>query len=99
MTRKLQAVADHPARRRGRPPTRLISAVDKSEREVLVILRRKLAARLDEGVPTHALAALVRQLRDVDKDIRALDARAAQADDDEDDDDDGEQAGWDETAL
>jgi hypothetical protein len=93
MTRKLQAVTDHPARRRGRPPTRL-TAVDKSEREVLVLLRRKLAAKLDEGVPTHALATLVRQLRDVDKDIRAIDARAAQADDDE-----REQAGWDEAAL
>ncbi len=79
MSRKLQAVTDHPARR-GRPKTLLTSASGGSEREMLVVLRQRLAAKLDEGdVPMHALAQLIRQFRDVDREIRAIDARAAQA--------------------
>jgi hypothetical protein len=65
----------------------------------LVLLRHKLAVQLDEGVPTHALATLVRQLRDVDKDIRAIDARAALATEDDDEGEGRSRPGWDESAL
>ncbi len=100
MAHKLHVVSGAaPApRRRGRPRTRLISAVDGSEREMLVVLRRKLAAQIDAGAPVHALAQLVRQLRAVDRDVRAIDERgAATADDDDDDTDD--EAGWDPSKL
>ena len=49
MTRKLATVSRLPSGRgRGRPKTRLASAVDGSERELLVVLRRKLAAGIDQ---------------------------------------------------
>jgi hypothetical protein len=86
-----------PPRKRGRPKTQLTSAVDDGERDMLVVLRRKLATRIDEcDIPT-ALAALVRQFRDVDARIRALDLAAALAADDEadEDDEDDEETGWD----
>ena len=68
---------------------------------MLVVLRRKLAAQIDsDDLPGHALAQLVRQFRDVDAQIRGIDARAAEvaavADESDDDlDDDGGEAGWD----
>jgi hypothetical protein len=94
---RLAAVTKIPARKRGRPKTQLTSAVDDGERDMLVVLRRKLALRIDEcDIPT-ALAALVRQFRDVDARIRALDLAAALAVDDEadDDDEDDDETGWD----
>jgi hypothetical protein len=67
-----------------------------------VVLRRKLAARIDsDDLPGHALAQLVRAFRDCDAEIRAIDARAAEAaaaDEDESDLDDNE-AGWDPNKL
>lgn len=41
-------------------------------------MRSKIAAEIDAGVPAHTLAPLMRQLREIDKDLRALDARAEQ---------------------
>jgi hypothetical protein len=76
-----------PAPRRGRPKSRLTSAVkpDSTEREMLVILREKIAAKLDGEVPTHSFAQLVRQFQQVDGKIRAIDAREAEANNDDDD--------------
>jgi hypothetical protein len=49
MTRKLVTVSRLlSGRGRGRPKTRLASAVDGGERELLVVLRRKLAAGIDQ---------------------------------------------------
>lgn len=49
------------------------------ERAVLVALRSQAAAELDSGrVPAHAIAGLMRQLRDLDREIRALDLRAVE---------------------
>ena len=77
--------------------------LSRSERDMLVVLRRKLAAEIDaDNVRSAAMAALIRQFRDVDAKIRAIDAAAAAAaaDDDGDDDDlDGDEAGWDPTKL
>jgi hypothetical protein len=59
-------------------PSRLSSVVGKSERDMLVVLRRKLAAQIDKDVAPSALAALVRQYREVDREIRGMDLVAAQ---------------------
>lgn len=79
-------------RGRGRPKSRLTSAIAPggSEREMLVILRAKLAEKLDGDVPTHSFDKLMRQFLQLDAKIRAIDAREAEAaaDDDGDDDDD-----------
>jgi hypothetical protein len=87
MARKLAKVSDHPTlhRRRGRPKTRLTSAVESSEREMLCVLRRQIATRIDEGVPTHTLTQLIRQFLAVDRDIRSIDLRTAQVVEDEGD--------------
>jgi hypothetical protein len=101
MARKLHPVTKFPTRRNV-SPSRLSGAVGKSEREVLVILRRKLASRLDNAdVPASALAALIRQFREIDHQIRGLDAAAAQlaAGEGDDDDDDVGSAGWDPDAI
>ena len=74
---KLAAVVDHPTRQR-RPRYKTLKAtLGRPERDTLLVLRRKLAARIDsDDQPGHALALLVRQFRDVDGQIRAIDVRA-----------------------
>lgn len=102
--RKLHAVDDKaPVQRRGgRPKSKLTSAITSgTEREVLVILRQKLAAKLDGDVPTHSFDKLLRQFDQYDRRIRAIDAREAEsnaADDDDLDDDEGD-AGWDSASV
>lgn len=63
-----------PSTRKSVPKT-IAAAVQSSERELLVALRAKAAVELDSGVPAHAISQLMKQLRELDKDIRALDAR------------------------
>lgn len=41
-------------------------------------MRDKIAAEIEGGVPPHTLAPLMRQLREIDKEIRALDLRNEQ---------------------
>lgn len=60
------------------PPKSIKEAVDRSERDLLVALRRRIAAEMDSGPPAHTLAPMARQLRELDREIRALDAREAQ---------------------
>lgn len=101
------AAAEQPAKKvpakRGRPVTRLSSALaeGKSERDMLVVLRSKLAAVLDGNPPVHSLDRLVRQFQQVDAKIRAIDARAEEAeenaDDEVEDEDDG--GDWDPSQL
>jgi len=73
----LHAVGDDakevPAAPAPEPPKSLVEAVDRSERELLVAMRQKVASELDGGVPGHAFAALMKQLRELDRDIRAMD--------------------------
>lgn len=71
-------------------PKTIKAAADHSERALLVALRTRIATDIDSGVPPHTLAPLSRQLRDIDREIRALDARleeeaAEDADNDADD--------------
>lgn len=73
----LHAVPDDPPPARPPdPPKTLIEAVEWTERELLVAMRQKVARELDAGVPAHALAPLMKQMRDIDRDIRALDLAA-----------------------
>lgn len=59
-------------------PRTLSEAVKRTERDVLVTMRARLAAEIDGDIPPHTLAPLVRQLREIDKDIRLLDLKAKQ---------------------
>lgn len=59
-------------------PESLKAAADLSERELLVAMRDKISDAIAAGVPSHTLAPLMRQLREIDKEIRGLDARARQ---------------------
>jgi hypothetical protein len=95
------------SRRPGRRYKTLTSAVgaSASERDVLEVLRRMLASRLsgDDRPTAAAFAALVKQFREVEAQIRALDLADTLAADDEsaDDDDDDEigENGWDPSKL
>ena len=58
------------------PPKSLKDAAEQSERALMVRMRTTIAVEIDGGVPPHALASLIRQLRDIDKEIRLLDQRA-----------------------
>jgi PHD/YefM family antitoxin component YafN of YafNO toxin-antitoxin module len=98
MTGKLRVVTGRQIRPRAR---RLAGVVEGPERELLVVLREKLAAVLDGGVPVYVMMQLTRQLLSVDGRIRAIDARAAEeaAAADEPDDDLDDEAGWDPSTL
>jgi len=60
------------------PPKTIAEATERDERSLLVALRKKAADEIDAGVPPAYLAQLIRQLREIDKEIRLLDARAEQ---------------------
>lgn len=66
------------ARKKSARPTTIKAAVELNERSLLVAMRTKVASEIDAGVPAHALAPLMRQLRELDKEIRAIDARATE---------------------
>lgn len=68
-----KAAADEEKRKH---PVTIKAAADLSERELLVAMRSKVATEIDAGVPAHSLAALMRQLREFDKEIRLIDSRA-----------------------
>ena len=57
-------------------PQTIHQAAGSSERDLLVALRDRIAADLDKGVPAHALAPLSKQLREIAKEIEAIDQRA-----------------------
>lgn len=61
-----------------KPPKTIVEAVEMDERALLVALRKKAAAEIDGGVPAAYLAPVMRQLRELDKAIRALDDREEQ---------------------
>ena len=59
-------------------PETIAEAVEMDERALLVALRAKVAKEIDVGVPPAYLAPVMRQLREIDKAIRQLDAREEQ---------------------
>lgn len=76
-TKKLRAVGpdEKPAPQR---PKTIKDAIEASERDLLVALRCHLADELASKPPAHTLAGLMKHLREVDKEIRAIDAREAE---------------------
>lgn len=71
--------ASEPAPRRG---LTVLEAAEKSERDLLITLRNKLAKALDLGtVPAHALDKVARQVREFDKAIRLIDSQDDEGDD------------------
>jgi hypothetical protein len=72
-----------------RPPATIAAAAAMEERDLLVAMRTKVAKEIDRGVPAHALAGLMRQLREFDKEIRAIDARDESEQQDQEPKDDG----------
>lgn len=79
MSSKLRAVTDADVAPLPKPKaTTLKAAAENSERELLVMMRSNISDTIDAGVPAHTLAPLMRQMREIDKEIRTLDARAAQ---------------------
>lgn len=73
---KLSVVSDEVAE--DKPPTAVRAAADHSERAFLVALRDRLSKEIDAGVPPAYLAPISRQVRDIDREIRSLDAAAKQ---------------------
>lgn len=60
-------------------PQTIKAASESSERDLLVSLRSHLAEQMDAGkVPAHALASVSSKIREYDREIRALDARAVE---------------------
>ncbi len=68
---------DHHPEGAVKPAKSLVVACDMGERALLVKMRLELASAMDAGVPAHTLASLMTKLREVDRDIRAFDVRAA----------------------
>lgn len=56
----------------------LKTATEKSERQLLVTMRAKIAGMIDGGVPPHTLAPLSRQLLEIDRQVRQLDLHSAE---------------------
>ena len=85
MARKLTVVTEQTAAKsKAKKPATIKAALDMTERELLVALREKAAAEIDSGVPAHTLPGMMKHLRELDKEIRAIDAR-----EDDDGGDDG----------
>lgn len=66
-----------PPRKKQKPRT-LKAAAELSERDLLVKMRDDISDAIEGGVPAHTLAPLMRQLKEIDRDIRQLDQRAKQ---------------------
>ena len=98
-TRKLATVKAYQRRPRSpnAPTHKLATAIDKGEREILVALREKLAKQIDACNKPTTLAPLVRQFRDCDAKIRAMDERAEEEVDE--DDDGGDSASFSTSAI
>lgn len=78
MARKLRAVAAD-EKVTSAAPKSIKQAADTSERALLIALRSHLSTEMDKGaVPAHALASVSAKIREYDREIRALDARAAE---------------------
>lgn len=73
MARKLKVVTEQDKAAPPAPKT-IKEAAEQGERSLLVAMRTKAAQEIDAGVPPAYLAPLMRQLRELDKEIRLLDA-------------------------
>lgn len=101
--RLARVVVSHPTRNRRPSCKTLKAALNHGERAQLVVLRRMLAAQIDAGTASGpGLAALVKQFRDINADIRSIDLAEAEAQTlaaDSADDGDDDDTGWDESTI
>ena len=74
----LRAVTEADSAKMAQPKS-LKDAAGRGERELLVSMRNEISDAVAAGVPPHTLAPLMRQLRDIDKEIRAYDMRVEQS--------------------
>lgn len=75
----LRVVAPGETARTRKPPKSIVDALDGSSRDVMVAMRRALAKKLDDGeVSSNSVAATCKELRELDRLIRELDAVAAE---------------------
>lgn len=86
--KKLRAVAPD-EKPKPKKPANIKAAVDMQELVLLVAMRDKVAAEIDSGVPAHTLAPLMKQLRELDKEIRSIEAREAEQSEEPSSDDRG----------
>jgi hypothetical protein len=73
-TRKLAVVPPDTKPQRRRTVT-VKAAIEVSELDGLRAMRRTLADAIDGKPPAHALAGMMRQLREIDKELRAIEHR------------------------
>lgn len=67
---------------------------------MLLLLRKRIAAQLDgDDLQPAAFGALVRQFRQIDAQLRALDAAAVAAAEVDESDDEGDEGNWDPSKL
>lgn len=71
----LRAVAPGEAPTRKRVHAKITDALDGSSRDVLASMRRALAKKLDDGeVSSNSIASAYKELRELDRLIRAIDS-------------------------
>lgn len=65
-----------------RTPATITAALDGSSRDVMAAMRRALAKKLDDGeVSSNAIASAYKELRELDRLIRAMDHAAEEVPD------------------
>ncbi len=78
--RLARVVVNHPTHARRPSCKTLKSAIEHGERAMLVVLRRMLAAEIDKGqLAGAALAAVTKQFREINAEIRSIDLAEAEA--------------------
>lgn len=83
--RKLRAVAPDEHAPTKERKTVVDATNDGTRREVLVAMRARIARTLDDtSTPAHAIARLVREVADLDREIRAIDESTEEHDGSED---------------
>lgn len=71
--------AESPALEPKKVPASIVEALEGSTRDVLAAMRQELAKKLDRGeVSSNAIASAYKELRELDRLIRAEDAAEAQ---------------------
>ena len=77
MSKRLAVVP--PGAQPKRTPKNISEALDGSSRDVLTAMRKALARKLDDGeVSSNAIASAYKELRELDRLIRAIDAQSEQ---------------------
>ena len=74
--KKEASVVPIASKRKPAGPPSIREAAAGTERGLLVALRDKIAADLDDGVPARDLASLSKRLMEIQRDIKSIDAES-----------------------